>query len=221
MKRRDVTRNLPNSAPPSPPPGLGASGLPGPGGGSVVRLDHPVGGASCRDTAGRGQSRPRQAAAPAAGSPLAGSLLWGLLFGLAAALLVAWFWLCSLHFFSWKLMNFHIIQACVRQTAARQLILGADTAAAHALTRSAGADLPHRQHVEVAVGEGEAPVFYTGQPEAEGQDGEREGEEAGDDEEQSPQSEADGSREGSVSRRRPPGRRDEGRYPFCLFSSLK
>lgn len=56
-------------------------------------------------------------------SPLVGSLLWGLLFGLTVFFFEAWFWLCSLHFFSWKLMNFHIIQACVRQIAARQVIL--------------------------------------------------------------------------------------------------
>lgn len=49
-------------------------------------------------------------------------------------------------------------------------------------------DLPHGEHVEVAVGKRKALIFYTGQPKAERQDGEREGEEAGDDEEQSPQS---------------------------------
>jgi len=46
-----------------------------------------------------------------------------LLFGLTAFFLEAWFWLCSRHFFNWKLMNFHIIQAWVRQMAARQDIL--------------------------------------------------------------------------------------------------
>lgn len=62
-------------------------------------------------------------------SPLVGSLLWGLLFGLTAFFFEAWFWLCSLHFFNWKLMNFHIIQAWVKQIAARQVILrgGKDT----------------------------------------------------------------------------------------------
>lgn len=62
-------------------------------------------------------------------SPLAGSFLWGLFFGLTIFFFEAWFWLCSLHFFNWKLINFHIIQACVRQIAARQVILshGRDT----------------------------------------------------------------------------------------------
>ena len=47
----------------------------------------------------------------------------GFIFGLTAFFLLAWIWLCSLHFFSWKLMNFHIIQAWVRQMADRQVIL--------------------------------------------------------------------------------------------------
>lgn len=55
--------------------------------------------------------------------PFAVSLLGSLLFGLTVFFFAAWLWLCSLHFFSWKLMNFHIIQACVRQMAARQVIL--------------------------------------------------------------------------------------------------
>lgn len=60
-------------------------------------------------------------------SPFAVSLLGGLLFGLTVFFFEAWFWLCSLHFFNWKLMNFHIIQACVRQMAARQVILRGKT----------------------------------------------------------------------------------------------
>lgn len=56
-------------------------------------------------------------------SPLVGSLLWSLLFGLNVFFFDAWLWLCSLHFFNWKLMNFHIIQAWVRQMAARHVIL--------------------------------------------------------------------------------------------------
>lgn len=63
-------------------------------------------------------------AGAAADSPRARSFLWGLLFGLKAFFLEAWLWLCSLHFFNWKLMNFHIIQAWVRQMAARHVILG-------------------------------------------------------------------------------------------------
>lgn len=62
-------------------------------------------------------------------------------------------------------------------------------------------DLPHGEHVEVAVGQRKALVFYTGQPKAERQDGEREGEEAGDDEEQSPQSKTDRREREPVSKR--------------------
>lgn len=59
-------------------------------------------------------------------SPLE-SFLLGLLFGLTAFFLLAWIWDCSLHFFSWKFMNFHIIQAWVRQMADRQVILKEDS----------------------------------------------------------------------------------------------
>lgn len=62
-------------------------------------------------------------------------------------------------------------------------------------------DLPHSEHVEVAVGERKALIFYTGQPKAERQDREGEGEEPGDDEEQSPQSKTAQRRERKRERR--------------------
>lgn len=50
--------------------------------------------------------------------------------------------------------------------------------------------MPDSEHVEVALSKGKALVFCARQPEAECQHGEREGEEAGDDKKQRPQSEA-------------------------------
>lgn len=56
--------------------------------------------------------------------------------------------------------------------------------------------MPYGEHVEVAFCEGKALVFCTGQPKAKCQNGEREGEETGNDEEQRPQSEtAEGKKE--------------------------
>lgn len=49
-------------------------------------------------------------------------------------------------------------------------------------------DLPYGEHIEVAFCEGKALVFCTGQPKAKRQNWECEGEEAGDDEKQRPQS---------------------------------
>jgi len=49
-------------------------------------------------------------------------------------------------------------------------------------------DLPYGEHIEVASREGKALVLCPGQPEAKRQDREGEGEEAGDDEEERPQS---------------------------------
>lgn len=73
-------------------------------------------------------------------------------------------------------------------------------------------DLPHGEHIEVAFCEGKALVFRTGQPKAKCQNGEREGEETGNDEEQCPQSEtAEGKKEIIQNRKTPSAKHSSGK----------
>lgn len=60
-------------------------------------------------------------------------------------------------------------------------------------------DLPYSEHVEVAFCQGKALIFCAGQPEAKRQNGEGEGEEAGDDKKQRPQSETIKGKKGEIS----------------------